>query len=81
MYLAFNFHVFSIKIRIPIQECIKNVKLKTTLDSLCDNLPSEFIDIVSYTRQLRFDEQPAYSYVRKRLTHLFQREGFVQENV
>jgi hypothetical protein len=60
-------------------ELIKNVILKTTLDELCLDLPAEFIDIVSYTRQLRFDEQPGYSYIRKRLTHLFQREGFVQD--
>ena len=61
------------------KELIKNVKLKTTLEELCLDLPAEFIDIVSYTRQLRFDEQPGYSYIRKRLTHLFQREGFVQD--
>jgi len=60
-------------------ECIKNVKLKTTLENLCVDLPQEFIDIVSYARQLRFDEEPSYSYIRKRLTHLFQREGFVQD--
>lgn len=45
------------------QEKIYEIKLHTHIDILCSNLPKEFQEILLYTRQLGFAEEPNYSYL------------------
>src|SRR4051812_37270213 len=49
------------------------MKLK---ESLNRNFPSEFSVYLTYTRSLRFDDKPDYSYLRKLFRDLFVREGY-----
>ncbi|KAI5285395.1 hypothetical protein KEM54_000602 [Ascosphaera aggregata] len=50
-------------------EKIKETKKNTTIETLCQGLPHEFVKYFNYCRSLRYDERPDYSYLRS----LFQR--------
>ena len=53
-------------------ECAYKVfKMKFTisLSKLCKDLPNEFITFTKYTRQLKFDEDPNYNYLKILFTH------------
>ena len=50
-------------------------KMTTPTDLLCRGFPSEFGIFLNYTRALRFDDKPDYSYLRKLFRDLFVREG------
>ena len=56
-------------------------KLATPTKELCRGLPNEFAIYINYTRSLRFDEKPDYSYLRKMFHNLFVREGFHDDDV
>jgi serine/threonine protein kinase len=43
---------------------ITDKKQNTSAEELCQGFPQEFCDYVNYTRRLKFDEQPDYSYLR-----------------
>ena len=43
---------------------IGEVKMCTSLESLCSNLPSCFAEYIKYCRKLKFDETPDYKYLR-----------------
>lgn len=45
-------------------EAIGEVKMCTSLDKLCSDLPSCFKDYLKYCRHLKFDEAPDYEYLR-----------------
>ncbi|KAJ3020712.1 UNVERIFIED_CONTAM: serine/threonine protein kinase [Siphonaria sp. JEL0065] len=55
---------------------IMEKKMTTPADHLCRGFPSEFVVYLNYTRSLRFDDKPDYSYLRKIFRDLFIREGF-----
>ena len=40
---------------------ISEIKSKVTIESLCENLPSEFAELLTYVKNLEFDEKPIYS--------------------
>jgi len=42
-------------------------KKKTTAEELCKGFPKEFCEFVKYTRQLEFEEEPNYDYLRNLL--------------
>jgi casein kinase I homolog HRR25 len=51
-------------------------KMTTPTDVLCRGFPTEFALYLNYTRSLRFDDKPDYSYLRKIFRDLLLREGF-----
>src|SRR6218665_2505921 len=51
-------------------------KMTTPTEVLCRGFPNEFAIYLNYTRSLRFDDKPDYSYLRKIFRDLFVREGF-----
>lgn len=55
--------------------------MTTPTEVLCRGLPNEFNIYLNYTRSLRFDDKPDYSYLRKILRDLFVREGFQYDYV
>ena len=55
---------------------IMEKKISTGTHILCSGIPSEFGIFLNYTRALRFNEKPDYSYPRKLFRDLFIREGF-----
>ena len=51
-------------------------EMTTPTESLARSFPNEFAIYLNYTRSLRFDDKPDYSYLRKLFRDLFVREGF-----
>ena len=48
-------------------EKVKNIKINTSLDSLCQGCQEEFKTFIQYSRNLKYDEKPNYGYLRKLL--------------
>ena len=61
-------------------DCIME-KMTTPTDLFCCDFPNEFGIFLNYTRALRFDDKPDYSYFRKLFRGLFIREGFQYDYV
>lgn len=60
---------------------IMEKKMTTSTESLCRGAPAEFAIYLNYTRSLRFDDRPDYSYLRKIFRDLFIREGMVYDYI
>src|ERR1043165_32007 len=60
---------------------IMEMKMTTPTELLCRTFPNEFAIYLNYTRSLRFDDKPDYSYLRKLFRDLFVREGFQYDYV
>ena len=60
---------------------IMEKKMTTPTDLLCRGFPNEFGIFLNYTRALRFDDKPDYSYLRKLFRDLFTREGYQYDYV
>ena len=56
-------------------------KTSTSLEELCRACPEEFKSFLVYCRNLKFEEKPDYSYLRKILKELFVAEGFECDHV
>ena len=57
-------------------ERIKEKKLTTSIEVLCKGYPVEFSKYLSQCRNLRFDERPQYSEMRKMFKDLFQKNDY-----
>ncbi|KAL9027194.1 MAG: hypothetical protein Q9196_004252 [Gyalolechia fulgens] len=60
---------------------IMEKKMTTPTEVLCRGFPNEFAIYLNYTRSLRFDDKPDYTYLRKIFRDLFVREGFQYDYV
>ena len=61
-------------------EKIKEKKLTTPIEVLCKGYPVEFTKYLSQVRNLRFDERPNYSGMRKMFKELFLKNGYKLDN-
>ena len=63
--------IYFLKGKLPWQEIkakqkeerhklIFQIKSKTSIESLCKDLPNEFADLLNYVKSLKFDEEPCY---------------------
>lgn len=57
-------------------EKIKEVKMATEVDKLCEGLPQEFVSYLNYVKNLKFTEKPDYDYLRQSFRDLFNRMGY-----
>ncbi|KAJ1737057.1 serine/threonine protein kinase [Coemansia sp. Benny D160-2] len=55
---------------------IMEKKMKTTTEELCRGFPNEFAAYLNYTKALRFDDKPDYSYLKRLFRDLFVRSDF-----
>ncbi|KAK2075315.1 hypothetical protein P8C59_009449 [Phyllachora maydis] len=60
---------------------IMEKKMTTPTEVLCRGFPNEFAIYLNYSRSLRFDDKPDYTYLRKIFRDLFVREGFQYDYV
>lgn len=58
---------------------IGQIKISTTVDSLCLGIPREFGEFLKATRSLDFAERPNYEMYREMFRNLFIRSGFVYD--
>jgi len=57
-------------------ERISEKKMSTPVELLCKGHPPEFAIFLNYTRSLRFDDRPDYSYLRKIFRDIFLAQGY-----
>ncbi|EAN81733.1 casein kinase, delta isoform, putative [Trypanosoma cruzi] len=55
---------------------ISERKQTTPVETLCKGFPAEFAAYLNYTRSLRFEDKPDYSYLKRLFRELFIREGY-----
>ena len=60
---------------------IKEEKMRLSGEALCEGLPAEFATYINYTRSLRFDDKPDYTYLRNLFRRLFRSKRFEYDNV
>lgn len=51
-------------------------KRSIPLETLCENLPPEFVAYLRYTRSLRFDETPDYAFLRQLFRDVYVRKRY-----
>ena len=51
-------------------------KKATSAEELCQGFPKEFADYINYTRNLEYEEDPDYIYLRNLFINVLNREGF-----
>lgn len=56
-------------------------KLHTPLESLCSNMPTEFMTYLQYCRQLEFTDEPNYHYLLELFDDLFLRHAFARDYI
>lgn len=57
-------------------EKIKEKKKNTSIESLCEGFPSEFVKFFTYCRNLQFEDKPCISDLRKLFKHLMKKENY-----
>jgi serine/threonine protein kinase len=60
-------------------DIIRDAKLQTSLETLCEGLPKEFIEYMKYVRGLKFDEKPDYQMLRDLFKNLFYKKKYVED--
>ena len=46
---------------------VRQKKIETSLDELCEGLPEEFKEFIKYAREMKFTEEPDYEYLKNLL--------------
>ena len=71
--------------KLPIKDkkekirAIKQIKIETTPDELCEGIQPEFCSFLKAVRNLSFEEKPDYSGYREMFRDLFIREGYIYD--
>lgn len=56
-------------------EKIKEMKCKTSIVELCKNLPRQVSELLIYSRELKFKDKPDYSYIKKLIKSIADKEN------
>lgn len=56
-------------------------KLQTPIDQLCKGLPNEIQQYMTYVKNLKYDEKPDYSFLKKIFKERFVKEGYEYDYV
>lgn len=59
---------------------MKEKKRTWSPERLCAGLPKEFKIFLSYVKDLKYEQQPDYSFLKALLQNLFDKEGFVADD-
>lgn len=51
-------------------------KLSTPLELLCKDIPSQFKELLAYSRDLEFEEEPDYEKIKGLFTQLMKNESY-----
>jgi hypothetical protein len=58
-----------------------DAKIATSIETLCEDLPEQFLVYMEYVRNLKFDETPDYTSLRKLFKDLFIEKGFKEDGI
>jgi hypothetical protein len=59
---------------------IKDMKVETEITELCKGLPLEIQSLLSYPRNLKFEEKPDYNYMKRLLKDIATNNNFSLDN-
>ncbi len=62
-------------------EKILKEKIKSTISSLCEKLPNEFVDFLHYIKELQFEDRPNYQYLKILLGKMYDKNNFEYDMV
>ena len=62
-------------------EKIMERKISTPTETLCRGFPLEFMNYINYCRNLRFEDRPDYSYLKRMFKELFFRENYTNDQI
>lgn len=62
-------------------EKIKQKKIATSTESLCEGFPAEFVTYMKYCAGLKFEEDPNYDYLRKLFKDLYLSKGYKYDGI
>ena len=51
------------------------LKMKTSFDELCEGLPEEFEEFINYAKELQFEQEPDYKYLKELLIKAGKKNG------
>ena len=51
------------------------MKIETTPEELCEDLPAEFLKLLKYIRTLAFEDKPSYSSIKSWLQKMVEKRG------
>ena len=60
---------------------IKQKKLKISIDELCEGLSEEFKELIKYSRELEFEQEPDYCYLKGLLEKVAEKNRIDLDNV
>jgi casein kinase 1 epsilon len=60
---------------------IREKKLLTSIEKLCESYPVEFASYFHYCRSLTFEQDPDYGFLKRLFRDLFTREGYEHDNL
>ena len=68
----------SVKVDNKKESYLKVSQMKRNIlpEELCENLPCEFTDYMKYVKNLKFEENPNYGYLRNLFVQLMKKQGF-----
>ena len=61
-------------------EKIKQKKITTRLEELCQGFPGEFVSYFQYCRSLSFEDKPDYKYIKNLFSSLFKNLGYENDD-
>ena len=56
---------------------IMEKKIETSAEELCQNFPEEFINYVNYTRNLEYEQDPDYGFLKNLFVNVLRKEGYI----
>lgn len=51
------------------------------IQELCKGLPREFVTLVNYSRNIKFQEKPDYVYIKNIFRERMEREGYINDSI
>ena len=55
---------------------IMEKKMETSAEELCQNFPEEFTNYVNYTRNLEYEQDPDYGFLKNLFVNLLRKDGY-----
>ena len=56
---------------------IMQKKIETSAEELCQNFPEEFMNYVNYTRNLEYEQDPDYGFLKNLFVNVLRKDGYI----
>jgi len=62
-------------------QTIYKIKKEVKIETLCEGLPKEILDILKYVKNLGFNETPRYDYIKNLFITILDKNGYKYDNI